>query len=272
MVALYQANGPAFINGNMNRLPAGAVLALPPDGASRGIEPGEARRLILAHLAVAPQSARGVGTAETATEKSAASAKPDGAPVLSQQLSGDRLRLARPLEKGSDGGSSSSARGDDIVALQRALEESQQRIALLERNLENVRTLLALKGKPFVSVDQPERSDPELAFRIADNATAAELNNEGTTENRMPRGLARGHTAWLLATFLVGFAMWVVMPVKTARAWLKRRRRQHRATIRATLDLPRTRRLAATHFLTPRSREIQGGSVRAGGATRLGRL
>jgi pilus assembly protein FimV len=243
MVALYRANEPAFIDGNMNRLFAGAVLALPPEAASRAIEPAEARRMILVQLAEVPQFTRGAGTADTTTGKGVASAKPDGAPFLSQRPSDDHLRLARPLERGSDGGSSNSARGDDIVALQRALAESQQRIALLERDLENMRKLLALKGEPLRSVNQPEHNVAELPFRIAGNATAAERDGEETAENGTLRRLARGHTAWLLATFLVGFAVWVVMPVKTARAWLKRRERQHRAAIHATLDLARTRRL-----------------------------
>jgi len=126
--------------------------------------------------------------------------------------------------------------------LQRALADSQQRIALLERDLESMRKLLA-KGEPLGSVNQPERSVPELAFRISGNATAAERNREGTAENGTLRGLARGHAGWLLATFLVGFAVWAVMPVKTARAWLKRRQRQDRSTIHTRLDLPRTRPL-----------------------------
>ena len=233
MVALYQANEPAFIDGNMNRLFAGAVLALPPEAASRAIEPAEARRMILVQPAAVPRSTSETG-ARTVTGEGTASVKPDGLPALSRPRSGDHLRLARPRESGSDGGSSNSAGGDDIVALQRALAESQQRIALLERDLENVRKLLALKGEPLGSVNQPEGSGPELAFRIA---TAAERDGE---ENGTLRRLVRGHTGWLLATFLIGFALWVVMPVKTARAWLKRRQRQDRSTI---LDLPRTRRL-----------------------------
>jgi Tfp pilus assembly protein FimV len=259
MVALYQANEPAFIDGDMNRLSAGAVLTLPPDGVSRAIEPAEARRMILVHLAAVSQSPRGAATADTATGKGVAGAKPDGAPVLSQLPSDDHLRLARPRQRESDGGSSNSAHGDDIVALQRALAESRQRIALLERDLENIRKLLALKGEPLVSVNQPERSVPELAFRVSGNVAAAERNREGTAES----GTLRGHAGGLLATFLVGFAVWVVMPVKTVRAWLKRRQRQDRATIHTTLDLPRTTAPVAAHFVTLLRREIT-----ADGATR----
>jgi pilus assembly protein FimV len=249
VVALYQANEPAFIDGNMNRLPAGAVLALPPDGAATAIDPAEARRVILVHRAALPRSARGARAAGAATGEGLVSAKPVGAAVLSQPASGDQLRLARSRESGSAGGSADSARGDDIVALQRALAEAQERIALLQRDLERVRRSLPVKGEQLGSVDQPERSPAELPVRIPGNAVAAERHSEGASENGTLGGLVREHGAWLLATFLVGFAFWVVMPVKTTRAWLKRRRRQERATIQAALDLPRTpRRAAAAHF------------------------
>jgi hypothetical protein len=52
-------------------------------------------------------------------------------------------------------------------------------------------------------------------------------SNEGTVGN-----LVRQHGAWLLALFLVAFGLWVVMPVKTARAWLKKRRRRKVEAVR----------------------------------------
>ncbi len=249
VVALYQANEPAFIDGNMNRLPVGAVLALPPDGAPTVIDPAEARRVILAHRGALPRSARGPGAAATGTGEGLGAAKPVGPAVLAQPASGDQLRLARSRETGSASGTADSARGDDIVALQRALAEVQERIALLQRELEDVRRSLASNGEQLRSVDQPERSPAGLPVRIPGNAAAAERHSEGTRENGTLGDLVREHGAWLLATLLGGFAWWVVMPVKTTRAWLKSRRRQERATIRAALDLPRTtRQVAATQF------------------------
>jgi len=225
VVALYQANESAFIDGNMNRLPAGAVLALPPAGTATAIELAEARRIILLQQGVSPPSARGAGAAGTGERP--ASAKPAGATAPSQPASGDQLRLTPSRETGSAGRSADSAYGDDVVALQRALAEAQERVALLQRDLEDVRSrVLALKGQPPGSVDQPERSPAELPVRIPGNAAAAGRHSERTGENGTLGNLVRAHGAWLLATFLVGFALWVVMPVKTTRAWLKRRRRQ----------------------------------------------
>ncbi len=249
LVALYRANEPAFVDGNMNRLPAGAVLALPSDGAATAVEPDEARRLIRAHRAGLERSAREAGGAGTVTGEGLASAKPAGAVVPSQPASGDQLRIARSRESGSAGRSADLAGSDDIVALQRAVAEVQERIALLQRELEDVRRSLAVNREQLGSVAQPERNPAELPVRIPANAAAAERHSEGARENRIPGDLFREHGPWLLATFLVGFALWVVMPVKTTRAWLKRRRHQERATMQAALDLRRTpRRTAATVF------------------------
>ena len=245
MVALYQANEAVFIDGNMNRLPVGAVLAVPPDGAATAIDPAEARRVILLHQAALSRSARGPGAAGTGTGEGLASARPMRAVVLPQPASGDQLRLAWSREGASPGGSADSARGDDIVALQRAIAEAQERIALLQREVEDVRRSLLVKGGQLGSVGEPERSPAGLPVRIPGSAAAAERHSEGTSENGTLGDLVRDHGPWLLTTFFVGFAFWVVMPVKTTRAWLKRRRRQERAAIEAALGLRRAPRQAA---------------------------
>jgi hypothetical protein len=129
--------------------------------------------------------------------------------------------------------------------LQRALADAQSRIALLQRDLEDVRRLLALKGEQLGSAYQPERSFPESP---GGSAATAERRSEGGNEKGTLRKLVRDHAAWLLVTFVFGFALWVVMPVKTTRVWLRRWHRQERATIDTTIVLPRTRRLGATRL------------------------
>jgi FimV-like protein len=243
VVAIYQANEPAFVGANMNRLPVGALLTLPSDGAAKGIEPDEARRLILVHRTALHRSGREDGRAGAVPGEGPTSATPAGAVVPSPPASADQLRLAPLRDSGSAGGSADSARNDDIVALQRALAETQERIALLQRELEDVRRWVASSREPPPgSVDQRNRS--EFQVRVSGNATAGELQGEGTGESWMPAGLAREHGGWFLATFLVGFALWVVMPVKTTQVWLHRRR-QGRAAMQAALDQTRPPRLAA---------------------------
>jgi pilus assembly protein FimV len=231
VVALYRANESAFIDGNMNRLPAGAVLALPPADTAAAIELSEARRIIALQQAALPPAARRAGAA-TGEREGPASPSPSGAAAPSQPASGDQLRLTPSRETGSAGRSADSAQGDDIVALQRALAEAQERVALLQRDLEDVRRLLALKGQPLGSVDQPGRPHAEPPAQPSGNVAAAERHRERRNANGTLDELIREHGVWLLALFLVGFALWVVMPVKTTRAWLKKRRRQEREAAR----------------------------------------
>ncbi|MBU4611798.1 hypothetical protein IMZ29_15010, partial [Achromobacter sp. GG226] len=66
LAALLQANPAAFIDGNLNRLRAGARLAVPDAAAVRAIDPAEARRLYARHMAdfaaYRARTARAAGT------------------------------------------------------------------------------------------------------------------------------------------------------------------------------------------------------------------
>jgi pilus assembly protein FimV len=231
VVALYQANAHVFTRGNMNLLPVGEVLALPREDAARSIEPGEARRIILAHGAAVNEVRRHAsgalvpGTApggEPAAEKTAG-ARANQATVT--RTPGDQLQLTRAERGKSGGGSGDAAREDDIVALQRALAEAQERIALLQKDLDDVRRLLALKGQQLGGVERRDRSAPESATRISAAVAAQTHADEGAQTRGLERFL-RDYSVWLVATFLLGYVFWVVMPLKTALVWRERRRRR----------------------------------------------
>jgi FimV-like protein len=234
VVALYQANEAVFGEGNMNRLPVGSVLALPPDGAVTAIDPAAARQLIRVHGTALPPSAPLGRAAAPATGEGRGSTNPVA--VVSPPASGDQLHLARARE--GTGGALESARGDDVVALQRTLAEVQERIAVLQRELEGIRGTRAVGDDRLGSVDPLDRGLAALPGRSGGEAAAAERPAEGAIANATLGNVAREHGGWLLATFLVGFGCWVVMPVKTARVWLKHRRARERAVLHAALDTP----------------------------------
>lgn len=251
IVALFLANEQAFTDGNINRLPAGAVLALPPEGAARDIEPADALRLIRAHRAAFDEVRRhasrraAAGPATTQGPASGGASGTVASGVAARRASGDQVRLTRPMETGGGVGvASESARDDDIAALQRALAEAQERIALLQRNLEDVRRLLTLKGQQPGNMERSQRIPAELAARIPGDATAAEQRNDGPAGDRQLHGFIREHAAWLFAAFLLAFGCWVVMPLKTVRAWRLRRRRQAREVRDIALDVRRRLRRA----------------------------
>jgi pilus assembly protein FimV len=234
VVALYAANEEAFIDGNMNWLRAGTALALPGEAAAIAITPVEARRLILEHRATASRSPPEAQTSGTA--------------VSSREFR-DQLRLARPREPVSAGAVPDSALGDDVVALQRALAEAQERIALLQKDLEEVRRLLASQVNRGEGVEQIVRSAGLRSVAVPGHLAAARPEDDGADQNRIVRDLVREHGTGLLIVFLFAFSLWVLMPVKTARAWLNRRRYRERVAARAAPDVSRvSRHVAATHF------------------------
>jgi pilus assembly protein FimV len=226
LVAIYQANEQAFLDANMNRLRAGAVLAIPAEDTVRAIDPAAARRLILDHRA-ALESSR---------------PRPADTPAGPA----DRLQLSRTPPGKAGGAVGGTAREDDVAALQRALGEAKERVALLERNVDDLRKLVVLKDRELARMQRNARSAAETLTPFPGDADAA----DGTERRgRSPLAyLLHEYGAWLIAALLLGVLCWIVMPFKTARLWLKRRRRQSREARRAAR---RVRRVAHEAGLLP---------------------
>lgn len=141
LVAMLQANPSAFIDNNVNRVRAGAVIDLPSQASASAIDAGEARQTIAAQsrdfdeyrrrLAGAAPAAR-VDTAQReATGRVQSEVQDRGAPAPSS----DRLTLSRP--SGSTPGTSSEAQ----IAQQRQSSDAAQRSAELQRNIEELAKL-----------------------------------------------------------------------------------------------------------------------------------
>ena len=218
LVALYRANQQAFAGGNMNRLRAGAVLVLPPEDEVRAIGRTEAQRTVRAHQA----SLKG----DLAHENDARiAADPPDAPTGPR----DRLRLTSPEERKSTG-AGAPAYGDDRAALQGTLAEAEARIAILERSLQDVRRLLAPKDRQLEPAGPTWRrpSEPVGLFPEKAGVNAHDERSIGTLR---AHGFLGEYGGWLLGAFLLGYLSWVVMPLKTARAWRARRRRRRRRVL-----------------------------------------
>jgi pilus assembly protein FimV len=126
LVAFYRANEGAFLDANMNRLPAGRVLAVPDGAAVLAVGPDEARRTVAAHRdAVQP--------AQAAPERAAPA---------------DRLKLSR-----ADGATRAGG-ADDVAAVNLALKEAHERIAALEKNIEGLQKLGELQNRQIARLQQ----------------------------------------------------------------------------------------------------------------------
>jgi pilus assembly protein FimV len=141
MMALFKANPDAFASGSINRLEAGAELAQPNQALLRSISPAEAQQFVAESNAqwLAEREAKG-GAESASTLK-----KGEDAPAK------DRLKIGSSTE-----GSSEERRyTEDLVAQEKALEQTRIRLAELEKNIADLQRLLdQAKGKPSEQAKQ----------------------------------------------------------------------------------------------------------------------
>lgn len=195
LISLQRSNPQAFDGENINRLRSGQVLQLPDRAAAEAVVPSEARQQVAAQAlafrefrgglaqAVAAAPARAESTRQASGRVTAPEAdKPIAPAPKSDQLrlssdnasdskSGKSAKSAKTEqaaqsekgEKGASGGDTSASK-DDEVARQKMAKELQERIALLERNLDDIAKLEALRrqaaGQPAASPAAPSAAPP----------------------------------------------------------------------------------------------------------------
>jgi pilus assembly protein FimV len=215
VVAIYQANEQAFLDANLHRLRVGQRLAIPTEEAARAIDPQEAQRVILAHSAAHAGYRRPpAGVLADAGGRSEAPAAPSA--------ERDRLGVAGAVPSKPGARAAATAREDDRASVRRALAEAQERIGQLEKSLDDVRLLLVSKDQHLARMARQANGTP-----VAGDAAAAALPFGGEDRGVVSRFLGH-YGGWLVLGFVVGFASWVTMPLKTVRLWHKKRRRRRR--------------------------------------------
>jgi pilus assembly protein FimV len=158
--ALYQGNPDAFDGKNMNRLRAGRILNLPSEEDVRGVSDVDARRLMTSQAAEYAEFQRSVGAAVAAAPARADSARqasgrisePTAEKPAAKGAAKDQLRLSKPDD--AKGAGSAAAKGDDLAAKERALREANERIALLEKNVQDLKKLSEVKSAAGAQAQQ----------------------------------------------------------------------------------------------------------------------
>ena len=249
IVALYQANEQAFVDGNMNRLRARETLAVPAEDAARTIEPAAARSIILDHRAAFDEYRRRLAGAAAVGPAADGPSGGTAAAATSSRAAGDRLRLSRGDERKPGAAVATTAREDDLAALHHALGETKERIAALEKNVGDITTLLTLKNRELARLQRDARSTGQTLVSLSGDTEAAGGSPEPSGGSALAR-LLDEYGAWLMAALLAGFLSWILMPFKTLRLRLKKRRRQARKARKAA---ERVRRAARDAGLLPSS-------------------
>lgn len=155
LVAMLRGNPNAFIDGNVNRLRAGAVLDLPSASEAAAIPADEATRTIAAQArdfnAYRSQMAGQVPTVPGSAQRSASGRVQgkvdDSRPAATAP---DRLTLSK-------GGVQSRAQ-EEKIAREKASKEASDRVAELSRNIEALNKLGAGTAAPAASAPAPSPS------------------------------------------------------------------------------------------------------------------
>ena len=171
LVAIYRANQDAFIRENVNLVRAGRILTIPPADSIGTVDVEEANRLVRAHmgefreyrsrLAAVPATADA-----TPAQREAAGpieAKPAAPKPAAPQ---DQVRLSK-VDPQKPGAGTQAARGDDLVARERALKDAQSRIGDLEKNVADLQKLLELKNQQLAELEKKAGAKPAPAAPAA---------------------------------------------------------------------------------------------------------
>lgn len=134
MMALFKANPDAFASGSINRLEAGAELIRPSQALLRSISPAQANEF------VAESNAQWQAEKASKDESLSSLSAPKNADLPAQ----NRLKIG----SSSDSSAQELRYAEELVAQERALEQTRARVAELEKNIADLQLLLdQAKGK-----------------------------------------------------------------------------------------------------------------------------
>lgn len=165
LVGLFQANPDAFIGNNLHRMKSGAILNIPDKAAVESVSPAEAKKIYVAQtgdwnayrqkLAAATAGAPAKPEATGGQESSGKiTAKVEEKAVPAEQGK-DQVKVARtdvPVKGAAPG--KSAAEVADQIAKDKALKEAQERMAVLEKNVNELQKLLEMKNQKLAEMQQ----------------------------------------------------------------------------------------------------------------------
>lgn len=185
LVGLYENNKEAFSNGNMNRLKIGQIIKAPSKDVFTAIDAQQARQAIKVHSAnwndyrnsLAGGVAETPAVAESEQKQSAsgkiATAEDKAAPVKAGtqdvvKLSGGSKEVVAGSKEGNkDFDAKILALQEDATAREKALKESLDRTAALEKQIEDMQKLLALKNQTMTDLQKNAAAQPADANAVA---------------------------------------------------------------------------------------------------------
>jgi pilus assembly protein FimV len=179
LVALYRANKDAFAGGNMNRLKVGQIIKAPSSEELTMVSRQEAAQEIKVQTAdwnayrnrLASVVAESAPTAEDAGDQAVsgklkAATEDKAAPADTGPR--DVVKLSKSEAEAAQAGADAKALQDRLTAMQeentarqKSVEEANERVAMLEKQIADLQALLTIKDKTLAGLQDQAESVPE---------------------------------------------------------------------------------------------------------------
>jgi pilus assembly protein FimV len=191
LVAMLRANPQAFIQGNVNRVKAGAVLTLPDAEEASAVAPGEARQIITAQSRDFNEFRRRL--AERVPQAPAATPEREATGTIQAEVKEQKPAPAvqdkLTISKGAAPGQTAA---EDQIAKERQASEAATRQAELARNIEELskvgKATVVAAGTPATAPAPAAEPAPavEVATPIAEPAATAASETPATDTTTEP--------------------------------------------------------------------------------------
>lgn len=201
LVALLRANPDAFDGGNMNRLRAGRILSVPEKSAVEAISATEAKKIVVAQSTnwTAYRSKLATVAAEAPVKESASKQSDAGKVTAKVEDKAAPALASRDQVKVSRTDAATAKRSEEeLTAKNKALNEANDRLASLEKNVADLQKLLELKnqnlaelqkqavGKAAPQTPPVPLTPPAEAKKTAESVPVAEVNASPEQQASVP--------------------------------------------------------------------------------------
>lgn len=165
LVGLLRKNPEAFAGNNINRLKSGAILGIPEKAEVEAVSPAEAKKVYVAQAADwnAYRQKLATTTAKAPAKEEAVSQSSSGKitarveeKVAPAEQAKDQVKVSR-TELAAQGAAASKAAADaeaDRIAKDKSLKEAQERLAMLEKNVNELQKLVEMKNQQLAELQQ----------------------------------------------------------------------------------------------------------------------
>ncbi len=167
LVGLLKANPAAFEGGNINRLKSGKILSIPDKSVVESVPPAEARKMVTAQSSdwngyrnklagvAAKMPAKEDSAKQESTGKITAKVEDKVVPATESR---DQLKVSKTesLAAKPVAAAATTSKGvqEELFAKEKALDEANKRLAMLEKNVADLQKLIELKNQSLAELQK----------------------------------------------------------------------------------------------------------------------